>query len=111
MQRNASATIFNALEDGSLLKAKAGSKRYKFLASRLLNIAGSYYSFSKYVELRKGSDSSGGNLVQDFDVSISFTQNLRAYTANKNTWLFLGECGLPCAHSFVRLSHQSKCIN
>ncbi|KAG0443070.1 hypothetical protein HPB47_015320 [Ixodes persulcatus] len=51
---------------------------------------GSYYSFSKYVELRKGSDSSGGNLVQDFDVSISFTQNLRAYTANKNTWLFLG---------------------
>lgn len=51
---------------------------------------GSYYSFSKYVELRKGSDSSGGSLVQDFDVSISFTQNLRAYTANKNTWLFLG---------------------
>ncbi|CAN7937007.1 unnamed protein product [Ixodes hexagonus] len=51
---------------------------------------GSYYSFSKYIELRNGTDSSGGSLVKDFDVSVSFTQNLRSYTANKNTWLFLG---------------------
>lgn len=50
---------------------------------------GSYYCFSKYVELRNGTDS-GGSLIQEFDVSISFTQNLKTYTANKNTWLFLG---------------------
>lgn len=51
---------------------------------------GSYYSFSKYVELRSSSDSGSENLVKTFDVSLSFTQNLRAYTANKNTWLVLG---------------------
>lgn len=51
---------------------------------------GSYYSFSKYVELRSSSDSGSENLMKTFDVSLSFTQNLRAYTANKNTWLVLG---------------------
>ncbi|XP_075533716.1 choline transporter-like 2 isoform X5 [Dermacentor variabilis] len=56
----------------------------------LLFSFGSYYSFSKYVELRNSSDSGSESLIKQFDVSVSFTQNLRAYTANKNTWLVLG---------------------
>ncbi|XP_037514055.1 choline transporter-like protein 4 isoform X3 [Rhipicephalus sanguineus] len=56
----------------------------------LLFSFGSYYSFSKYVELRNSMDSGSENLIKQFDVSVSFTQNLRAYSANKNTWLVLG---------------------
>ncbi|KAL3184063.1 hypothetical protein MRX96_006174 [Rhipicephalus microplus] len=56
----------------------------------LLFSFGSYYSFSKYIELRSNADSGTESLIKQFDVSVSFTQNLRAYTANKNTWLVLG---------------------
>lgn len=56
----------------------------------LLFSFGSYYSFSKYAELRNSMDSGSENLIRQFDVSVSFTQNLRAYSANKNTWLVLG---------------------
>ncbi|KAK8787087.1 hypothetical protein V5799_023137 [Amblyomma americanum] len=51
---------------------------------------GSYYSFSKYVELRNSSDTGSESLIKQFDVTVSFTQNLRAYSANKTTWLVLG---------------------
>ncbi|XP_064457388.1 choline transporter-like protein 4 isoform X2 [Ornithodoros turicata] len=48
---------------------------------------GTYYCFSMYVQLRSTPDT---ELKPNYEISLSFRENLRTYSANKKTWLILG---------------------